>query len=86
MSSSRAHYTARQWKSSHIPSSMLAIRDEYGWKWNSPYSLYEAVTITLPPAPNSTIHLTLYNCKRNDCKNNENGDFFKTYELIIMVY
>ena len=59
----RAHYTAFQWKLSHVPSPLLPDPNDFGWKWNSSNSLYEAVTTTLAPAPDSIIHLTVCNCK-----------------------
>ena len=64
-----AHYTALQWKSSHLPSPALPDPEDYGWKWDSSNLLYEAVMTTIPSAPESIIHLTVCQCKTN-CSNN----------------
>ena len=62
----RAHYTALQWKSAHIPPPRLPNPEEYGWKWNTKMQLYDAVVTKLPPAPASIIELTVCGCK-TDC-------------------
>ena len=59
----RAHYTALQWKSSHLPSPSLPDPEDYGWKWDSKNSLYEAIMTTLLPAPEMIIDLTVCQCK-----------------------
>ena len=43
----------------------LLFSGNYGWKWDSTNSLYETATTTLPPALETTIHLTICNCKTN---------------------
>ena len=68
----RAHFTALQWNSSHVPDPSLPDPEEYGWKWNDGIQLYDAVMTTLPPAPENIIELTMCNCKTgyktNRCK------------------
>ena len=59
----RVHYTALQWKSSHLPSPLLPDPGDYGWKWDSSSSPYEAVTTTLSLASETIIHLIVCNCE-----------------------
>ena len=58
----RAHYTTLVWKSSHLPSPTLPDPVLYGWKLKSTGDMYEAVTTTLLPAPESIIHLSVCGC------------------------
>ena len=73
----RAHYTALQWKSAHIPSPLLPDPEPYGWKWDTEMQLYDAVMTKLLPAPESTIELTVFGCRTgchtNECKCLKNG-------------
>ena len=73
----RSHHTTVVWKKSHIPHQDLPDPEDYGWKWSSSPSWYEAVTILLPPAPESIIHLTMCGCnagcKTQRCKCKKNG-------------
>ena len=48
-----AHFTALQWKSSHLPSTELPDPNEYGWKWDETKEIFEPVMTKNPPAPNS---------------------------------
>ena len=45
------HFTAFQWKSSHLPSPELPAPNEYGWEWDDTKELFEPVMATNPPAP-----------------------------------
>ena len=63
----RSHYTTVVWKKSHIPHQDLPDPEDYGWKWSSSPSWYEAVATLLPPVPESIIHLTMCGCKAG-CK------------------
>ena len=72
----RAHYTALQWKSSHLASPYLPDPTEFGWYWESNAKTYEPTMTTLPPAPESVIDLSMCHCKtkcttlRCKCKKN----------------
>ena len=59
----RAHFTALQWKSSHISSPLLPDPNDFGWKWNDADCLYEPVMTTNLPAPESIIELSSCACK-----------------------
>ena len=61
----RSHYTALQWKLSHLPTQNLPDPNEYGWSWNDESSTYVPIMTTLPPAPESIISLSLCRCKTN---------------------
>ena len=63
----RSHYTTVVWKKSHIPHQDLPDLEDYGWKWSSSPSWYEAVATLLPPTPERIIHLTMCGCKAG-CK------------------
>ena len=39
----RAHYTALQWKCSHIPFPVIPDPEEFGWKWNEDGKHYEPI-------------------------------------------
>ena len=49
----RAHFTALQWKSSHLLSTELPDPNEYGWKWDETKEIFEPVMTKNPPAPDS---------------------------------
>ena len=55
----------------------VSYPEDYGSKWLSSPSLYEAVTTLLPPASESIIHLTICGCKAGcriqRCKCKKNG-------------
>ena len=59
------------------PFTSLPGPEDYGWKWDSKNSLYEAIMTTLPPAPETIIHLTVCQCKTkcitNRCKCRKSG-------------
>lgn len=60
----QAHYAALQCK--FISSSMAIIARfmvVIDWKWDSTNSLFEAVTTTLSPAPETIIHLIVSSCR-----------------------
>lgn len=59
----RAHYTALQWKSSHISNPSLPDPNLFGWTWSDANSLYEPVMTTNLPAPESVIELSSCGCK-----------------------
>ena len=73
----RSHHTTVVWKKSHIPHQDLPDPEDYGWKWLSYPSWYEAVTALLPSALESIIHLTMCRCKAGcktqGCKCKKNG-------------
>ena len=64
------------WKQFYVPSQSLPNSEEYGWKLDTNKE-YEAVTTTLPPAPESIIHQTVCHCKSKcviiRCKCHKNG-------------
>ena len=72
-------HTTRRFNGSHLtsPSPSLPDPEDYGWKWDSKNSLYEAIMTTLPPAPETIIHLTVCQCKTtcitNRCKCRKSG-------------
>ena len=63
----RAHFTAMQWKSSHLQHPNLPDPNNYGWKWDLNREIFDPVMTTNPPAPESTIELTACGCKTG-CK------------------
>ena len=64
------------WKQSHVPSQALLNPEECEWKLDANEE-YEAGMTTLPPAPESIIHLTVCHCKTKcvaiRCKCCKNG-------------
>ena len=58
-----SHYTALQWKSSHVSSPDLPDPKDFGWCWDEETYSYEGIMTTLPPAPESVIDLSLCRCK-----------------------
>ena len=73
----RAHFTALQWKSSHLPSPKLPDPNEYGWKWDETKEIFESVMPTNLPAPDSITELISCGCTtgcqtdRCRCRKNE---------------
>ena len=65
----RAHFTAMQWKSSHLQHPNLPDPNNYGWKWDLNREIFDPVMTTNPPAPKSIIELTACGCKTG-CKLN----------------
>ena len=59
----RAHFTAFQWKSSHLPPPELSDPNEYGWKWDETKELFEPVMTTNPPTPYWIMDLISCGCK-----------------------
>ena len=53
----RAHFTALQWKSSHLSSPELLDPNEYCSKWDETKEIFEPVMTTNPPAPDSILEL-----------------------------
>ena len=72
----RQKATIMVWKQSHVPFQALPNLEEYGWKLDA-IEEYEAVMTTLPPAPESIIHLTVCHwkteCVTMRCKCRKNG-------------
>ena len=73
----RVHFTALQWKSSHLPSPELPDPNKYGLKWDKIKEIFEPVMIENPPAPDSILELISCGCKtgcqtdRCHCRKNE---------------
>ena len=74
----RAHFTALQWKSSHLPSPELPDPNEYSWKWDETKEIFESLMTTNPRAPDDSImELISCGCKtgcqtdRCRCRKNE---------------
>ena len=62
----RSHFTAMQWKSSHLPTPILPDPNEYGWTWSELHEIYEPIMTTNMPVPQSIIELIACGCK-SDC-------------------
>ena len=58
----RAHFTAMQWKSSHLQHPNLPDPNNCGWKWDLNREIFDPVMTTNPPAPESIIELTACGC------------------------
>ena len=59
----RAHLTALQWNSSHLPSPELTDPNEYGWKWDQTKKIFEPVMTVNLPAPDLVMELISCGCK-----------------------
>ena len=57
-----AHFTAMQWKSSHLQHPNLPGPNNYEWKWDLNRETFDPIMTTNPPAPESIIEWTACGC------------------------